>query len=66
LAKLGKPTAGFMNPLLYNNPTNFRDIVDGSNDIDGTLRKYQAGPGWDACSGLGSPLGSQLAQTMSG
>jgi kumamolisin len=38
----------------------FNDITDGSNGA------YQAGPGWDACSGLGSPNGGQLLTLLSG
>jgi len=34
--------------------TGFNDIVTGSNGA------YKAGPGWDACTGLGSPQGSDL------
>jgi kumamolisin len=57
--KLGKP-AGFINPILYANPGAFHDIVSGTN-ID-----YQAGPGWDPCTGLGSPDGMALLQALSG
>ncbi|HWX20677.1 MAG TPA: S53 family peptidase [Candidatus Binatia bacterium] len=64
LAKLSKPPVGFMNPILYKNPGVFHDIVEGNNDIDGSLRKYNAGPGWDACTGLGSPDGATLMQTL--
>jgi kumamolisin len=60
LAARGYPTAGFINPLLYKSPKAFRDVVAGNNDIDGTLHKYEAGPGWDACTGLGSPIGTKL------
>ena len=47
---------GFLNPALY---TRFaagvlRDIVAGNNGA------YHAGPGWDPCTGLGSPNGSAL------
>jgi kumamolisin len=39
----------------------------GFNDItDGTNGAYQAGPGWDACTGLGSPNGGQLLTLLSG
>ena len=37
----------------------FRDITQGNN---GT---YQAGPGWDACTGLGSPNGQALLSALS-
>jgi kumamolisin len=38
----------------------FNDITSGSNGA------YNAGPGWDACSGLGSPNGEQLLTLLSG
>ena len=48
---------GFANLALYQNAENgFSDITQGNN---GT---YSAGPGWDACTGLGSPNGNQLSQ----
>jgi kumamolisin len=56
---LGK-SAGFINPLLYAAPANatFRDITQGNNG------DYKAGPGWDACSGLGTPNGQNLLQSL--
>jgi kumamolisin len=57
--KLGK-AVGFINTTLYNNPGAFHDITSGGN-ID-----YQAGPGWDACTGLGSPNGPALLQALGG
>jgi kumamolisin len=56
---LGKP-AGFINPLLYAAPANatFRDITQGNNG------DYKAGPGWDACTGLGTPNGQNLLQAL--
>ena len=55
-------TAGFLNPLLYGSAASaFRDITTGNNDIYGKLKGlYTAGPGWDACSGLGVPDGTKL------
>jgi kumamolisin len=47
--------SGFINPLLYANPHAFRDITEGSNGA------FSAGPGWDACTGLGLPIGSKVA-----
>ncbi len=46
-----KSTAGFLNPLIYASTaaTGFRDITEGNNGA------FSAGPGWDACTGLGSP-----------
>ena len=66
LANLGKKAAGFINPILYNSPQAFHDITQGNNDIDQTLHKYQAGPGWDACTGLGTPDGTRVMQALGG
>jgi kumamolisin len=38
----------------------FRDITSGNNGA------YEAGPGWDACSGLGSPDGTALLSRLRG
>jgi kumamolisin len=39
--------------------------VDGFNDItSGNNSAYAAGPGWDACSGLGSPDGTALLNRL--
>ncbi|MFZ0515879.1 MAG: S53 family peptidase [Acidobacteriaceae bacterium] len=53
--KLGKPL-GFLNPQIYPllGSAAFRDITQGTNGA------YNAGPGWDACTGLGSPVGNIL------
>lgn len=54
---IGKPV-GFLNPLLYPSATetaDFNDVTSGDNGA------YTAGPGWDACTGLGSPIGLQIA-----
>lgn len=61
---------GFINDLLYSMaPTGFQDIIEGTNAIptvtvgavtQQTTAGYQAGSGWDACTGLGSPNGQAL------
>ncbi len=53
---------GFLNPLLYGKFSTgvLRDITVGNNGA------YAGGPGWDACTGLGSPNGNQLFQALSG
>ena len=61
-ASTGK-AAGFINPSLYSQAAGtaaFHDITSGNNG------SYQAGPGWDACTGLGSPDGQQLLDVLSG
>lgn len=51
-------TLGQVHAQLYANPAAFRDIVSGNNK-DGAIG-YDATPGWDACTGLGSPVGDEL------
>jgi kumamolisin len=56
----GRP-AGYLNPRIYpGGESNFFDITAGSN---GT---YQAAPGWDPCTGLGSPNGRKIAALLGG
>jgi kumamolisin len=50
--------AGYLNPQLYKNPTAVRDITQGNNG------DFEAAIGWDACSGLGSPIGAALANML--
>ena len=47
---------GFMNPKLYANPASLRDITHG------TIGDFVASGGWDACTGLGSPKGTSIAE----
>jgi kumamolisin len=51
---------GAPHALLYANANAFRDITHGDNIENGY--GYAAGPGWDACTGLGSPNGAELAK----
>ncbi len=57
--QLGAPL-GFVQPLLYPllGSGSFHDIRSGNNG------SYAAGPGWDACTGLGSPDGTALASAV--
>jgi kumamolisin len=60
--KLGKPL-GLLQPAIYKLPSSdeaFEDITQGSNGA------FTAGPGWDACTGLGSPDGANLFRALSG
>jgi kumamolisin len=60
--------AGNFNALLYTTigPAGaFRDITSGNNDTDGLLDgQFQAGPGWDACTGWGAPDGIKLLAAL--
>ena len=63
---LNKP-AGFLHPVLYGRAAAegaFRDITSGTNNITGHLPGYSTAPGWDACSGLGSPDGELLLKAL--
>jgi kumamolisin len=51
---------GFFLPTLYQNPQVMRDIRQGNNQPTGSNLGYTAGPGWDACTGLGAPIGTAL------
>ena len=53
-------SAGFVNPTLYGAgaASAFRDITQGNNGA------FAAGPGWDACTGQGSPVGSAVVTLL--
>lgn len=61
----GKPTVGFVNPLLYAHPEVFRDVTVGSNPAcksDG----FPAAPGWDPVTGLGTPKYDKMLELFMG
>ena len=64
LAQTTGRSFGLMQPLLYagvsagTTAAGFRDITQGNNGA------YTAGPGWDACTGLGVPDGTALAARL--
>jgi len=66
LAQATGKSFGLMQPLLYAGvtartaATGFRDITSGNNGA------YAAGPGWDACTGLGTPDGPALLAMLGG
>lgn len=49
---------GQLHARLYANHAAFRDIISGDNKV-GAIG-FEAHPGWDACTGLGSPRGAKL------
>lgn len=58
IARINQTTGtpvGYLNPQLYKAPQALRDITQGSNG------DFKASKGWDACTGLGSPNGPELA-----
>ena len=56
-AAAGKPV-GLIQPKLYAHPAALRDIRSGNNG------DFTAAPGWDACTGLGSPDGVKVAGAL--
>ena len=56
----GGTPLGFLNPALYRAPADAacHDITSGNNG------GYDAGPGWDACTGWGSPDGARLLAAL--
>jgi kumamolisin len=54
-------SAGFIQPAIYaaKGKAAFNDITSGTN-YSGSPTGFSAGPGWDACTGLGSPIGTKL------
>ena len=51
---------GFFLADLYAEPSLLREITVGDNKPKGTAVGYSAGPGWNACTGLGVPKGMAL------
>ena len=53
-------SAGFINPQIYTAKAKsaFNDITSGNNG------SFTAGPGWDACTGQGSPIGTQIIKLL--
>ena len=55
-------SAGYLNPNLYQEvavtPGTFHDVTQGSNGA------YRARPGWDACTGWGSPVGAAILRAL--
>jgi kumamolisin len=61
-----KKNVGFLNPFLYANAGAgvVKDVTVGTNAIQGTVKGYRAGPGWDACTGLGTPDGTAILKKL--
>jgi kumamolisin len=61
-----KKNVGFLNPFLYGNVAKgvVHDVTSGTNAIKNTLKGYNAGSGWDACTGLGTPDGTAILNNL--
>ena len=73
----GKPVVGFLNPALYaigqssSYKADFHDITVGNNTNNfpaigffAGVSEFFAGPGYDLCTGLGTPTGSNLINSL--
>jgi len=60
-AQLGSQV-GFINPAIYaaKAAVGFNDITVGNNGDGASFPLYPAGPGWDPCTGLGTPIATKL------
>jgi uncharacterized repeat protein (TIGR03803 family) len=65
----GEPTVGFVNPAIYaigkgSNSLSyaalFHDITTGNNESPTSPSQFVAAPGYDLCTGWGTPVGSDL------
>jgi hypothetical protein len=65
-----KPPVGFLNPAIYaigkspNYAAAFHDITTGNNYSAGSPANYPAVPGYDLCTGWGTPNGQNLINAL--
>lgn len=61
-----KKNVGFLNQFLYATASKgvTRDVIDGTNAIQNTVKGYKANMGWDACTGLGTPDGTKILNAI--
>ena len=71
-AAAGKPSVGFLNPGIYaigasaNYTASFHDITSGDNTWSSSPNKFYAVPGYDLCTGWGTPAGQNLIDALAG
>ena len=69
-AQFGRPPVGFVNPALYalargsSYPSIFHDIVVGDNTSSASPANFFAAAGYDLCTGLGTPNGTNLINAL--
>ncbi|KAJ6477012.1 family S53 protease-like protein [Mycena sanguinolenta] len=69
LVAAGKPVLGFLNPFLYSNEGSFTDITTGHNSgfvCPASSVAFDAAVGWDALTGLGTPIFPDLLSAALG
>lgn len=68
----GKPSVGFPDPVLYgagkstSYPSDFNDITAGNNEWAFSINQFSAIPGYDLCTGWGTPAGDNLIDLLAG
>jgi subtilase family serine protease len=71
-AMAGRPSVGFLNPAIYaigngmNYANDFHDITTGNNTWSGSPNNFYAVPGYDLCTGWGTPAGQSLINDLAG
>lgn len=69
-AAQGKPPVGFLNPTLYQlgkgagYATAFHDVATGDNTTGNSPNLFHAVPGYDLCTGWGTPAGKNLIDAL--
>jgi uncharacterized repeat protein (TIGR03803 family) len=69
-AAQGKPRIGFLNPTLYaigrsaGYASAFHDVTVGNNTNSASPTNFFAAPGYDLCTGWGTPAGSNLINAL--
>jgi kumamolisin len=69
IARLAQATGtrfGLIQPALYAGIAPGADVAGFNDVVSGSNGAYSAGPGWDACTGLGSPDGTALLARLRG
>jgi kumamolisin len=67
IARLAQSTGkkfGLIQPLLYSGVAAGQDVAGFHDITSGSNGAYSAGPGWDACTGLGSPSATDLLNRL--
>ncbi len=71
-ASVGLGQVGFLNPAIYaianttNYSTCFLDVTNGNNTWSASPNSFYSVPGYDLCTGLGSPNGTNLIIALAG
>ena len=68
----GHATVGFINPAIYSignsssYTNNFHDVITGNNTNSASPTNFFAAPGYDLCTGWGTPKGQSLINALTG